>query len=487
MVIRTSFVLILLFVSTTLAQTSLGACGCEDKPLPEVLATVNGQKVGRDDLSEPTRKRISNLQQQIIDARTAELDKQINALLMRAEAKKRGITPIQLMEVEVGNKVPLPTSAQARSFYDQNRAQLNGDFESQEDRILDFLYDQKEQELLNKFAHGLRGTASIKVHVPVPTPPASATDRARVFAVVNGKGITSADIENGLQPLIFSVQEQMYDLRRYDLNLKINDLLLTEAAKKQGITPAQLVEREVTAELPVIGEEAARKFFEENKRRINGEFPAVKHQIIEYLNDQEREKRTAAFAEQLQREASVQIFLTPPDPPVYDIAIDDQPIKGDPNAPVTLVEFTDFQCPSCARQHPILERILKEFGDSVRLVVRDFPLSQHKEAAKAAEAAEAAREQGKYWEYVALLYTRQSALQLEKLKEYATELGLDREKFDASLDGGKHLERVHRDLMDGESVGIEGTPTLFLNGRVVSDRSYEGLKSAIEKALKKRL
>jgi protein-disulfide isomerase len=131
-----------------------------------------------------------------------------------------------------------------------------------------------------------------------------------------------------------------------------------------------------------------------------------------------------------------------------------------------------------------LERLLAEYADRVRLVVRDFPLSQHEHAAKAAEAAEAAREQGKYWEFIALLYSRQSALQPEKLKEYATELGLDRERFDAALASNKFTDKVQRDLLDGQKLGVGGTPTLYLNGKRISDRSYEGLKASIEEALK---
>jgi len=120
----------------------------------------------------------------------------------------------------------------------------------------------------------------------------------------------------------------------------------------------------------------------------------------------------------------------------------------------------------------------------VRLVVRDFPLPHPANARKPAEAAEAAREQGKYWEYAAVLFRNQSALGVDKLKQYATEVGLDRARFDASLDSGKFAEKVQRDMMDGRKLGINGTPTLYINGKRVSGNSYESLKSAIEAALK---
>src|SRR2546423_570679 len=159
-------------------------------------------------------------------------------------------------------------------------------------------------------------------------------------------------------------------------------------------------------------------------------------------------------------------------------------MKGNPNAAVTIIEFTDYQCPTCGRTAPILEDLMKEYGDRVRLVARDFPLEMHKNAEKAAEAAEAAREQGKYWEYTAILFKNQEALEVPKLKEYATQVGLDRAKFDQALDTGKFYDKVQRDLREGEKLGITGTPTIFLNGKRLRERTAESLKAAIEAALK---
>ena len=117
---------------------------------------------------------------------------------------------------------------------------------------------------------------------------------------------------------------------------------------------------------------------------------------------------------------------------------------------------------------------------------RDFPLRQHPDAFKAAEAAEAAREQGKYWEYIEILMRNQSALGVVKLKEYAAELALDRLRFDQALESGKFAETVQRDIEDGMRLGIDSTPTVFINGRRMSDKSYDALKVHIEAALKAR-
>ena len=115
-----------------------------------------------------------------------------------------------------------------------------------------------------------------------------------------------------------------------------------------------------------------------------------------------------------------------------------------------------------------------------------LPLSQHTEAFKAAEAAEAAREQGKYWEYIQTLLSNQSALTVDKLKGYASELALDRTRFDNALDSGKFTESVQRDLEDGMKLGINGTPTIFINGRRVTAKGHDDLKATIDAAIKAR-
>jgi protein-disulfide isomerase len=131
----------------------------------------------------------------------------------------------------------------------------------------------------------------------------------------------------------------------------------------------------------------------------------------------------------------------------------------------------------------VLEKLLADYNGKVQLVARDFPLEQHRDAFKAAVAAEAAREQGKYWEYVALLMKNQSALSPDQLKAYASQISLDRKRFDEALDSDKFADKVQRDLRDGIKYGIAGTPAVFINGRLVADWSYATLKAAIDKTL----
>lgn len=461
---------------------TLEDCKCEWQVLPEDVAIVNGVRISRQDIERATQEPVNRLKRQIIQTRKQELDLQINSKLLAIEAKRRGINPTKLLEQEVIAKVKEPTQAEAQVFFDQNKTRIQGTFDEARDDILRYLRERRQADEAKKFADGLRQSIETKVEILKATPPQDKVESARVLATVNGQPITVGDIEDSLRPLVFAVQEQLYLLRKNELELTINDSLLNQEAQKRKITAKALLDAELKPKL--ITEEEARAFYMENKDRVSGEFDATKDSIIRYMQQIEVRKAERVFVEKLRAAASIQTFLVAPEAPVFPITTADQPSKGNAAAPVTIVAFTDYQCPACAETHLTLERLVKEYGVKVRLVARDFPLIQHTQAFKAAEAAEAAREQGKYWEYVEVLLRNQSALEVAKLKDYASELKLDRARFDQALASGKFVDTVQRDIQDGLKLGVDSTPTVFINGRRVADKSYDALKAIIEGVLK---
>ena len=169
-----------------------------------------------------------------------------------------------------------------------------------------------------------------------------------------------------------------------------------------------------------------------------------------------------------------------------DVSADDDPAQGPEDAAVTIVEFSDFQCPYCARfDVETLPQILTNYGDRVRFVYRDFPLTGlHENALKAAEASECADEQGAYWKYHDLLFQNQSALDDASLKNYAASLGLDTATFNQCLDSDKYMSEVQKDEQDGITAGVQGTPAFFINGMPLSGaQPYAAFKAAIDAAL----
>jgi len=174
-----------------------------------------------------------------------------------------------------------------------------------------------------------------------------------------------------------------------------------------------------------------------------------------------------------------------PTPTVADIAItSDDHIRGDENAPVTLVVYSDFECPYSGSVGPTLNQVLEEFDGQVRLIYRHFPLSFHANAQKAGEASECAGDQDKFWEMHDILFENQSALDVDSLKSYAADLGLNTSTFNDCLDNGTYAEKVSGGLAEGSAYGVQGTPATFVNGTLVSGaQPYESFKAAIESVL----
>ena len=311
---KITFVLFAYFMlgSTAFAQD----CGCEGKPLPDVLSIVNGVKITVKDLDPETQSRIMDLKRQVVEARKLELDLQINSKLLEAEAKKRNVTTSKLLEDEVIKKAAEPTEAEARAFLSEQKTAQPVEFDKVKDRIIAYLRTQRQQELAKKFAEGLRSAAALKVFVEAATPPATPNDRQRLFATLNNQPITSANIEDSLQPVISTVQQQMYELRRRDLDRKINDLLLAQEAQKRQVTTRALLETEVIAKVPAVTDAEAQKFYDTNKDKMNSAaFTDVKEQIVRHLQNAEKQKLQLAFAAGLRKTAAIEDFLTAPELP----------------------------------------------------------------------------------------------------------------------------------------------------------------------------
>lgn len=172
-----------------------------------------------------------------------------------------------------------------------------------------------------------------------------------------------------------------------------------------------------------------------------------------------------------------------------EVSADDDASKGSDNAPVVMIEFSDFECPFCARfWSDTLPQIEEEYIDTgkVKFVYRDFPLGFHQNAQKAAEAAECAEDQGKYWEYHDKIFENQRAIDVASLKQYAKDLDLDSQKFDDCLDSGKYASEVQKDFQDGQAAGVTGTPAFFINGqKVTGAQPFSNFKQVIDSELSK--
>lgn len=417
----------------------------------ETLATVGSVTYTANDLPRNARAAYDSSKTAAAEIRTQELEFAIADMLVEEEAKTRKLTVEQLINAEVTKRVPDPTDAQIKALYDANAAQIgNRTLAEVRPQIVAFMRQGDEQKALKEFVDGLRKKIKVTNGINVNSATLKPAD---VIVTVGVQKITAADFNERVKPDIFNQALQNY----YQVVSGLEDviysgLILTEA-RSLKIEPEELIAREIT-------------------NKMSNYSDAESHRL-------ESDLRSRLF-----KKHNVKILLPEPEAPLQKISVDDDPSFGNAKAPVTIVMFSDFQCSACAAAHPLLKDVMKPYGDKVRLVVRDFPLVEiHQNAFKAAQAAGAANAQGKFFEYIELLYKNQNAQDDASLKAYATQLGLDRAKFDAELDKNAYTNEITKDLQDGESYGIRGTPTLFINGRRVAINSAEHIKKMIDKAL----
>jgi protein-disulfide isomerase len=451
---------------------------------PVQIAVVNGQTLSTSDFDPAVREEVETVEQKIGEARQSVLELQINTTLLQVEAKKRRIDTHRLYEIEVSNRIPTPTPAQIKKFIDDNRSQLQlegVDPSVVNQQVTAYLHDEAENKLADDLVKRLRQSNPVVMGVDANSP--NLSDDA-VLATIAGQPVKAGPVKERLKPIIYKIRLDAYSLEQKQADQMIDNMLLLDEAKKRQIGPEEIIRTEISDKVrpPTEGEVA--KFYEENKARINGDLNTVRNQVALYLQDESKRRLEHDLSERLRKNANIRWLISEPPQPVQNISVDDDPARGAVNAPVTIVEFTDFQCPACAAMHPVLDEVLKSYGDKVRFVVRDFPLNQHENARKAAEAANAANEQGKFFEYIAVLFQHQKALDIASLKKYASDLGLNRAKFDAALDRGVYAAEVKHDVEDGEMYGVGSTPTIFINGVQLRTLSADGLREAIDRAAK---
>jgi protein-disulfide isomerase len=448
---------------------------------PVLLAVVNGQNVTTAEIDPKARQDIESLPLKIAEARRQVLELEINTLLLESEARKRRLTSQQLYDTEVTKKLTPPTAAEIDKFIQENRDQLDqSDPARAREDVVAFLLGEKEAKISADLVNRLRAS---NPNVKGADFNSDSLGPSVVLATIGGRTITAGSVNERLKPIIYRLRLNTWLVQKPALDTTINDLLLLAEANRRNVPPEEIVRKEISERIKSPTDAEVEKFYADNKARIKDDLNSIRPQIANYLQEQDRARLEKEFAERLRKGADVRLLISEPVPPVQTISVDDDPSRGDANAPVTIVEFTDFQCPSCASMHPIIDDVLKDYRNKVRLVIRDFPLSMHAQARKAAEAANAAHAQGKFFEYAALLFKRQSALDVPSLKKYATEIGLNRARFDSELDSGRYAPEVKHDISDGEIYGIDSTPTIFVNGVALRVFSADGLKQAIDRAL----
>jgi len=303
-----------------------------------------------------------------------------------------------------------------------------------------------------------------------------------LVAVVGDVSISAAELEEQAQGRLLRLRSEQHALQQQVLEETIARVLVEREAKARGISTTELVRIEVESRVAPITDAEARAAYEITAERSSSEpAPEALRQVASGLRQRRINDRRETFVRSLREKAGVRVLLEPP-----RLVIDsgDGPAKGPKNAPITIVEFSEFQCSYCARASSTLKQLQVQYGDKLRIVFRHFPLPSHKEAAKASEAALCASEQQKFWEMHDGLFANQSRLQLSDLRQRAADLALDLERFNDCLDSGRHAQNVQADVVAGSRYGVSGTPAFFINGRsLVGAAPYEQFVRLIDEEL----
>lgn len=429
------------------------AVGAHAQTQSEIIATANGQNFTSKDLNPGIREPFEGLGAAIAQARTELLAEQIAEMLCKDEATARKTSVEEMIESEIQKRMTNPTDTEIKAVYEANAAQIGGrPLSDVRTQIVDYLKRQARPKALTEFITALKTKYKVVMGKDVNAPNLLATD---ILATVNAKPITVQSYDEKAGAALYGLKADVYDAAAADLDALIYSTVVSLEAKTLDIRPEELIAREISNKLKA-------------------------------YTDEEREGLENALKQRLYLKYKAKVMLKEPVPFAQKISTDDDPSRGPLTAPVTVVMFSDFQCPACSGTHPVLQKVLEKYKDKVRFVVRDYPLTTlHNNSFKAAQAADAANAQGKFFEYIELLYTNQNSLDTDSLKKFATQIGLDRKKFDADLDSGKFADEVKKDMADGTAYGINGTPTIFVNGVKVRELSESAFRKAIERALKK--
>jgi protein-disulfide isomerase len=321
------------------------------------------------------------------------------------------------------------------------------------------------------------------VGAPRPTPPQPESPGAKdAVAIVAGETIHLAEVDAMIADDLNQLRQRETALRQQALDQVIARKLFEREAAARGTTVDAMLKGEVQDKTKVAPADI-KAFYEANKARFGaqGEAEGLRQAESMLVQQKQREAQMALLRD-LRAKAGVRILIEPDRVAVSPSG----PTRGPQAAPVTIVEFSDFQCPFCVRVRPSLQRVREVYADKVRFVYKDFPLDFHTQAAKAAEAARCAGDQGKFWEMYDRLFANQDKLDVPALKQHALALGLAAPAFDACIDSGRYAETVRSDAAEGRRIGVGGTPAYVINGRMlVGAQPFEGFAQVIEDELER--
>ncbi|MFZ8933474.1 MAG: DsbA family protein [Bacteriovoracaceae bacterium] len=295
--------------------------------------------------------------------------------------------------------------------------------------------------------------------------PVTNTTAARVA----GEEVSYQQLYSGVENDIFELEQKIYELKMSRLKAIMLEQFMNKHPGKKDLSNDQFLEKYISKNSKP-SEKEIQKFIQDRglpKESINDQ---MRTRIINFISMEQKKKDVDVWLTEQTQKYPVEIFFEKPSRPTFDVVVGEGPYYGNPNAKVTIVEFSDFQCPFCKKGKAVMEELKKKYGNKIKIVFKNFPLPFHVFAKKAAEASLCAHEQGQkhFWKMYDKMFNDQSKLSEKDLKSTAKSIGLDMKKFNNCLDSSKYAKTVDQDLEYGKKIGVKSTPTFFVNGQLIN-------------------
>ena len=313
--------------------------------------------------------------------------------------------------------------------------------------------------------------------------PVTADDPA--VAKIGDEVITASELEALAGPSLVALRQKIYDTQVSKLENEIYRRLVQNAAAAEGLTEGEFLRKRIDAMVGEPDEGEIVKLMSQYRSQLAENDLEARNQVVQVLSQREKQQRSQELRQVLFAEAGVEILIQPPR---VEVAVaDGTPSRGPVDAPIVMIEYTDFQCPYCTRVQPTLDAIMKRYDGQIRHVFKHLPLPMHTEAQLAGAASLCAQDQGKFWEYHDWLFANQRTLSRDSMVAQAGELGMDTEVFTSCIDGGQYLAVVRSDMAEANSFGITGTPGFLINGRVLTGaQPMENFEAIIDDELERK-
>lgn len=309
--------------------------------------------------------------------------------------------------------------------------------------------------------------------------------RPGVVAKFKGGEITEAELVKGIENELYEAEQKVYELKFNKLKATVLEKLISVNPKKGSMTNDEFLDQ-VIAKGVEASEKDINAFIKERGVPSEQVTPEFRLRVKNFLSMEQKRKAMDTWLSAQLAKAPVEVYLKAPERPQFQVTAGDSPFIGGKDAKVTIVGYSDFQCPHCERASKTIKDLQKKYGKKIKFVFKNFPMPFHQQAKVAAEATLCANEQNpdKFWKLHDEFFRDQSKLDITDIKSTAKKVGLDSKRFETCLDSHKYQAKIDQEMTEAEKIGIRATPTFFVNGKLVSGaQSADVFSEVIDKEL----